>query len=110
MLLGRLQPVEIYRLTTATGIDNWGDPTYTYITTFSGVIQPFSSNEGVRNEQRFSNIQHLITCASGIDVLKDDELYMKNRYERISFIEEWDSDIISHKEIYTTNSQWDRTL
>jgi hypothetical protein len=110
MLLGRSQPIEIYRLTTATGIDNWGDPTYNYVTTFSGVVQPFASNEGVRNEQRFSNIQHLITCASGIDVLKDDELRINTRYERIAYIEEWYSDIISHKEIYTTDSQWDRSL
>jgi hypothetical protein len=113
MLVGRKYPIEVWRAVVATsGTGNWGntpgDPTYSYYGTFDGTIQPFEASDGNRNNERFPNIRHLIICPEDTDVAAEDELVFKGTYERVSYVDEWGSDVVSHLEVYTTASQWDR--
>jgi hypothetical protein len=103
------QDVEVWRLTPASG--NWGDPTYTYHHTENDVtVQPFSSNQMMRNNQLFANVIGVMTTEVDADIQNGDELvYLKDTsYGRVSVVEPWDSDIMPHLEVYTTYSQWDR--
>lgn len=109
MLCGKKWAIDVWRKGTAVPSGNWGDPAYAYLFTFSGVVQPFEASDGTRNNQRFANIRHLITCEITTDVTDADELIFKGETERVAFVEECESSIIDHLEIFTTNSQWERT-
>ena len=103
------QDVEVWRLTATTG--TWGDPDWMYHHTMEDVtIQPFSSNQMIRNNQQFANVIGMLTVDIDEDTIDGDELvYLKdNSYGRVQTVESWDSGIMPHKEIYTTYSQWDR--
>lgn len=105
------QDIEIWRLIPPSG--NWGDPSYSYHhTEFDVTCQPFSSSELVRNNQSFANVTGVIISDIEADIQNGDELvYVKNAtYGRVHVAESWDSDIMPHKEIYVTDSQWDRSL
>lgn len=104
-----LQDVEIWRLTPVTG--TWGDPEYTYHHTARNVtVQPFQSNQYLRNNQMFANVTGLIITKGTEDVVDGDELvYCKDSsYGRVQVVENWGSGVVEHKEVYTTYSQWDR--
>lgn len=108
MLCGRYEDIDVWRFTPATGI-NWGDPTWQYSHTFQGVIQPFEGSDGTRNSQRFSNVRHLITCPTYTDINEEDQLVFRNEYNRVVYIEHFESSIIDHLEIYTADTQEDKT-
>jgi hypothetical protein len=78
------------------------------ITTFSGTIQPFTGDDGLRQGQMFENIRYMIVTASGTDVRKDDELWFYGQNNRVQYRQNWMSNILPHLEIYTTDSQWER--
>jgi hypothetical protein len=109
MIVGRKEDIDIWRFSPATGINNWGDPTWEYSHTIRGTIQPFEGSEGTRNSQRFSSVRHLIVCDSDEDVTDADQLVFRNEYNKIVYIQDWTSGVISHLEIYTTNVQEDKT-
>jgi hypothetical protein len=109
MLIGKKEQIDIWRSVPATGISNWGDPTWEYHATVFGTVQPFDGITGNRNNQQFANIRHIIVVDSTTDIQKDDELVFKNIYERVDYVLPWESSIISHLEVHTTDTQWDRT-
>jgi len=103
------QDIEIWRLVPPSG--TWGDGQFEYHhTVYDVTVQPFSSNELVRNNQKFANVMGVITCDIDEDIQDDDELvYLKDvSYGLVHVVEPWDSDILPHKEVYVTKSQWDR--
>jgi hypothetical protein len=109
MFVGAKYPIEVWRATVPpSGLLNWGDPAYSYYGTFEGTIQPFEASDGNRNNERFPNVKHLIICPADTDVLAEDELVFKESYERVSYIDKWESGVISHLEVFTSASQWDR--
>ncbi len=108
MLLGKLEQVDIWRLIPATGTGNWGGPTYTYHHTEWMTVQPFEASDGIRNSQRFSNTKSLLFADVDADVCEEDELIFKNKYERIGYLQEYDGELFSHLEVYTTDTQFDR--
>jgi len=107
-----LQTVEVWRKDTATVSGNWGNPTFTYHHTARDVsYQPFSSNEMVRNNSMFANVIGVIICNIDEDIQNYDELVFNDgTYKRVHVVEPWDSGVIPHKEIYITDSQWNREL
>jgi hypothetical protein len=103
------QDVEVWRLTPVTG--TFSDPIYTFHHTAEEVtIQPFSSNQGMRNNQLFANVLAIMIVDSEEDMADGDELvYTKDAsYGRVQVVESWDSSVMPHKEVYTSYSQWDR--
>lgn len=103
------QDVEVWRALPPSGV--FQDLTYSYHHTMYGVtIQPFSSNEAMRNGQRFANVVGVLTAEVDEDIQELDELVylIDGSYGRVSVIEPWNSGILPHKEVYTTYSQWDR--
>lgn len=109
MFVGKKEPIDIWRYTPTTGIGNWGDPTWEYHTTIQGTIQPFDGITGIRNGQSFPNIRHILILDVGTDIQSNDELVFRNIYERVDYIQEWNSGLLPHLEVHTTDTQWDRT-
>ena len=114
MILGKMQDIDIWRATTPSGVGNWGDnlpDTYEYSHTIQGTLQVFEANDGLRNNQSFSNIRHLITCPFTADIRESDELVFhnrKDRYARVMYIEPFENGLIDHLEIFAADTQWDR--
>jgi hypothetical protein len=111
-----LKNIDVWRDVPVTTSGNWEDagaiygPNYQYHHTISGcTYMPFSSIEGVRNEQKFANITSQIFVKNNPNVTEDDELVIPSGiYERISIIERYDCGLVPHWRLYTTTSQWDR--
>lgn len=106
------QDIEIWRQLPASGTWQASEPDYAYHHTIRGVtVQPFSSNQMIRNNQLFANVIGIITCKITDDIIDGDELvYLKDSsYGRVQVMEPWDSGIMPHKEVYVTYAQWDRS-
>ena len=109
MLCGKKYDVDVWRSLPATGVGNWGDLPWSYSHTFRGTIQPFEGSDATRNNQRFSNARYLVVCALDEDVTEEDELVFFNEYNRIVYMQPFRSGLISHWEIYTADTQEDKT-
>jgi hypothetical protein len=105
------QDIEIWRKIAPSGLTNWEEEIWTYHHTEVDVtVQPFSSNQRICNNQLFANVVGVIITEIEADLREGDELvYLKdNTYGRVQVAELWDSDIMPHREVYVTYSQWDR--
>jgi hypothetical protein len=102
--------IDIWRSTlVASGTWDGDVYDYQYVSTISGVVQPFSGGNGVRNEQEFSDVVSYIDTALTADVQENDELVIAGvRRERVKYVLPWDTSIIPHLEVYTVKTQWDR--
>lgn len=96
--------IQVWRY-TASGA--WADPTWAYSHVISGVIQPFTGDDSYKMGQDFENVRDLVTCTVNEDVLKQDMLYYRSAFHRIQYIHIYDTGILPHDEIYTTDSQWE---
>jgi hypothetical protein len=114
MILGDMVEIDVWRKTVPSGVGNWGDnlpDTYEYDHTFEGTVQVFEANEGNRNNQVFSNVRHLVTCSTDVDLIDSDELVFHNRedrYARVVYIEPFENSIRPHLEVFVSDTQWDR--
>lgn len=90
-------------------VDNWGDPTYVYLTTVKGTVQPFSGDDGIRNHQNVKNVRLVLDLPIDTIVEEEDELEdAKGKFHRIYYIQPWDSGILPHNEVFMGDTQWVR--
>lgn len=98
--------MDVWRMTPTTSGSNWGDPTYAYHHTISGVVQPFTGDDSYKSGQVFENVRDLITLTTGTDIQKEDVLYYLADYHRVQYIQYYACGVLPHIEAYTTDSQW----
>ena len=94
----------LYRSTAPA--TTWGDATFAYHHTISGVVQPFTGDDSLKAGQIFENVRDLITLNLNTDVLKEDVLYYNNDYHRVQYVQYYRNSVLSHIEVFTTDSQW----
>lgn len=113
MVCGRKRDVDIWRAVVATsGTGSWGDvptdPVYEYHHTMQAVMQPFEASDGNRNNERFSNVRHILTAALDEDIQDYDETVIDEIHRRVVYVETFDNGFIDHLEIYIADAQYER--
>lgn len=98
-------PIDVWRKVATSGIfldENWA-----YHHTSQMGKHPFTGDDSYKMGQVFENIRDFVTADIAEDVLKTDLLYYDSAYHRIQYIENYDNGLLPHKEILTTDSQWE---
>lgn len=101
----------LYRRTTPSpGVVNWGSNVmhnYTYRSTFTGSVQPFTGDEGIHSDQLFANVRDLFVVYNlTVDIKQDDEIEYGGEKRRVQFVQRCDSGLIPHTEVFLSQTQW----
>lgn len=101
-------PIEVWRLMEETGShESFADPEWAYHHTIYASKQPFTGDDSYKMGQVFENVRDRIGAAVDEDVLKTDCLKYDCAFHRIQYINVYDGGVLPHKEILTTDSQWE---
>ena len=100
--------IEVWRKMPASGA--WcEDPEYALVGEVYGTIQPFTGSDSTQASQVFENVRDLITFDDyETDIRKEDELFYYGENHRVAYRQVWNSEILPHLEVYTTDTQWSR--
>ena len=96
-------PIEVYRYTPPPS--NWGDPTVALIGTYQATVQPFTADDGLHDNQMFSNVRELLIFTDPyVPIEYGDVLKYRGKEQRIAYILRFDNGVLPHCEIYIAST------